>query len=365
MHHPGGFRGNSPITGAEGLRFGSMNALHGLPRVQLDTYLRTHLRDVGGLTEIERLPGGQSNPTYLLATQSTRYVLRCKPAGQLLPSAHALDREFRILTALCGSPVPVPPPLLYCADPAVIGSEFYVMAYVDGCIFWDPALPGVGAAIRPRIYDEMNRVLAALHQLNPAGLGLGDYGRAGGYFVRQIRRWTGQYRASETDLRPDIERLIAWLPCSIPPDDGQAGVVHGDFRLDNIIFDESGHVLALLDWELSTLGHPFADLAYQCAQWRLPAGSLRGLNGVNRAALGIPSEDAYVATYLERRGLPGSIPSWEFYLVLSLFRLAAICQGVYRRGLTGNASSEAALSFGSKVDVIAGEAVAILASAGL
>jgi aminoglycoside phosphotransferase (APT) family kinase protein len=342
-----------------------MNAPYGLPRVQLDTYLRTHLRDVGGLTEIERLPGGQSNPTYLLATQSTRYVLRCKPAGQLLPSAHALDREFRILTALYGSPVPVPQPLLYCADQGMIGSEFYVMAYVDGCIYWDPALPSVGAAIRPRIYDEMNRILVALHQLNPAGLGLRDYGRPGGYCVRQIRRWTGQYRESETDVRPDIERLIAWLPRSIPPDDGQAAIVHGDFRLDNMIFDESGHILALLDWELSTLGHPFADLAYQCAQWRLPAGSLRGLKGIDRAALGIPSEDAYVATYLDRRGLPGSIPGWEFYLVLSLFRLAAICQGVYCRGLRGNASSEAALGFGSKVDVIAGEAVAILASAEL
>jgi aminoglycoside phosphotransferase (APT) family kinase protein len=341
-----------------------MNAPHDLPRVQLDTYLRTHLRDIGSLTQIEKFPGGQSNPTYCLATRSTRYVLRRKPAGQLLPSAHAVDREFRILRALSGSPVPVPEPFLYCADPAVIGSEFYVMSYVEGCVFWDPALPGVDAPIRSRIYDEMNRVLAALHQLDPAGLGLRDYGRAGGYLARQIRRWTEQYRASETDLRPDIERLIAWLPGSIPPDDGQAGVVHGDFRLDNMIFDESGHVLALLDWELSTLGHPYADLGYQCAQWRLPAGSLRGLKGIDRAALGIPSEDAYVAAYLGRRGLPGNIPGWEFYLVLSLFRLAAICQGVYRRGLEGNASSEAALSFGPKVDVISGEAVAIMAAVG-
>jgi aminoglycoside phosphotransferase (APT) family kinase protein len=339
-----------------------MSAAHDLPCAQLNAYLRTHLRDGEELTEIEKCPGGQSNPTYKLTTRSSRYVLRRKPAGQLLPSAHAVDREFRVMTALRGSPVPVARPLLYCADSAVIGSEFYVMEYVDGHVYWDPALPGVGAAIRPRIYDEMNRVLAALHQLDPALLGLGDYGRPAGYFARQIRRWTDQYRGSETNPRPEIERLIAWLPGSIPADGGQAVVVHGDFRLDNMIFDESGNVLALLDWELSTLGHPYADLAYQCAQWRLPAGSLRGLNGVDRSTLGIPSEDAYVAAYLDRRGRPDSITGWEFYLVLSLFRLAAICQGVYRRGLDGNASSNTALDFGPKVDVIAGKALAIMAA---
>jgi aminoglycoside phosphotransferase (APT) family kinase protein len=341
-----------------------MKTPHELPRIPLETYLRTHLCDVGGLTEIEKFPDGQSNPTYRLATPSRQYILRRRPAGQLLPSAHAVDREFRVLTALRESPVPVPQPLLYCADPAVIGSEFYIMAYVEGRVFWDPALPEVADSIRARIYDEMNRVLAVLHRLMPEEVGLGDYGRATGYFARQIRRWTDQYRAAETDRRPDVERLIAWLPDSIPPDDGQAAVVHGDFRLDNMIFDNSGRILALLDWELSTLGHPYADLAYQCAQWRLPAGALRGLKVLDRTALGIPTEDAYVAAYLDRRGLSGRIPRWEFYLTLSLFRLAAICQGVYRRGLEGNASSEAALGFGEKVDVIAGEAVAIMAVLG-
>jgi aminoglycoside phosphotransferase (APT) family kinase protein len=268
-----------------------------------------------------------------------------------------------VLKALSGGPVPVPQPLLHCANPAVIGSEFYVMDYVGGRVFWDPALPDVDVAMRARIYDEMNRVLAALHQLDPAALGLADYGRPGRYFERQIRRWTDQYRASETERRPDVERLIEWLPRSLPPDDGQASLVHGDFRLDNMIFDEAGQVMALLDWELSTLGHPYADLAYQCAQWRLPAGALRGLKGVDREALGVPSENAYVAAYLGRRGLPSGITAWEFYLVLSLFRLAAICQGVYRRGLAGNASSTAALEFGPKVDAIASEAAAIMDAA--
>jgi aminoglycoside phosphotransferase (APT) family kinase protein len=331
-----------------------------LPTQAVDRYLRQHASGLGAVADVRKFDLGQSNPTFLVVTDVGRYVLRAKPAGRLLKSAHAIDREFQVLNALHGTTVPVPKPIHYCSDESAIGSEFYVMEYVQGDVFWNPELPELRPVTRSIMYDEMNRVLAALHGIDVAAVGLADFGKPGGYFERQINRWTAQYRASETEPRTDLERLIEWLPANLPEDDGQVSLVHGDFRLDNMVFDPAGRILAVLDWELSTLGHPYADLAYQCAQWRLPAGDLRGLKGVDRGALGIPTETDYVAAYLRRRGLPPAIPGWTFYLVVSLFRLAAICQGVYRRGLDGNASSTVALGFGPKVDVIAREAVAIL-----
>ena len=337
----------------------STGAVDELPRSRLQAYLAANLDGFAELGEIAKFSGGQSNPTYLLTAQAKRYVLRRKPPGHLLPSAHAVDREFRVLQALPGSAVPVPRPLLYCADESVLGTPFYLMEFVAGRGFWDPTLPEVDSAKRSVMYADMGRVLAALHQLQPNAIGLADYGRPGRYFERQIHRWTVQYRGSETEPLVAMEQLIDWLPAHLPSDDGQVSLVHGDFRLDNMIFDESGRVVALLDWELSTLGHPFADVAYQCAQWRLPVGTLRGLRGVNRRALGIPSEEEYVEIYCRRRGMAG-IDNWRFYLAFSLFRLAAICQGVYRRALDGNASDRSAAGFGERARVIAAHATELL-----
>jgi aminoglycoside phosphotransferase (APT) family kinase protein len=331
-----------------------------IPIETLGRYLAAQIGGFGALLSVRKFDGGQSNPTYLLTTKSGRYVLRCKPAGTLLKSAHAIDREYRVLEALASSEVPVPKARHFCADANVIGTVFYVMDFVDGRVFWDPQLPEVDAETRRRIYDEMNRVLVALHRVDFTTRGLLEFGRQGGYFDRQIRRWTEQYRATETVARPDVERLIEWLPAHQPADDGRVSLVHGDFRLDNMLFDGSGRVVAVLDWELSTLGHPCADLAYQCAQWRLPTGPMRGLKGIDRSALNIPTEAAYVARYCQRMELT-EIRNWEFCLVLSLFRLASICQGVYRRGMDGNASNATALEFGERTRVIAAAAVEILA----
>ena len=330
-----------------------------LDRHGLQRWIDRNLTGFGRIEAIDKFAGGQSNPTHLVRTDTGSFVLRRKPSGTLLPSAHAVDREYRVLKALAGTSVPVPVVYAYCEDSSVVGSPFYAMQYVMGRVYWAPDLPDIPGARRAGMYREMNRVLAAFHSVDPISIGLGDYGKAAGYHARQIRRWTDQYRAAETGPRAAMERLIAWLPENLPADDGQLSLVHGDFRLDNLIFDDADRVIAILDWELSTLGHPYADLAYQCAQWRLPAGALRGLAGIDRESLSIPSEEDYVRSYLERRGLP-PIVGWSFYLALSLFRLASICQGVYRRGLDGNASSQDALSFGEKVDVIAATAVQII-----
>jgi aminoglycoside phosphotransferase (APT) family kinase protein len=327
----------------------------------LQQWVDAHLGAFGRIQAIEKFPGGQSNPTHLVRTDSGAFVLRRKPSGVLLPSAHAVDREYRVLKGLQGTAVPVPAVYAYCEDSSVVGSAFYAMEYVVGRVYWDPELPTLPNARRTAIYADMNRVLAALHSVVPSEVGLGDYGKPGGYFGRQIRRWTEQYRAADTGRRDAIERLIEWLPQNLPADDGQVALVHGDFRLDNLIFDEADRVIAVLDWELSTLGHPYADLAYQCAQWRLPAGAMRGLDKVDRTVLGIPAERDYVRDYLQTRGLP-PVAGWTFYLALSLFRLASICQGVYRRGLEGNASSTDARGFGEKVDIIAATAMRIIDS---
>lgn len=326
-----------------------------LPIESLGQYLEARIAGFRGLREAVKFPGGQSNPTFRLEADSGRYVLRRKPPGQLLPSAHAVDREYRVMAALAGTDVPVPAALHLCEDDAVIGSMFYVMEFKEGRILWDPVLPDMDAAARARIYDEMNRVLVALHKVDINAVGLQNHGQPGNYFARQVSRWTKQYRAAETESMESMERLISWLAAHEPPDDGRVSLVHGDYRLDNMMFHPTeDRVIALLDWELSTLGHPVADLAFQCMQWRLPHGSsaLRGLGGVDRVALGIPSEEAYVEAYCRRMGIDG-IADWNFCLAVSFFRLASICQGVYKRGLDGNASSNEASRFGEAARRIA------------
>lgn len=323
----------------------------------LAPYLEAHLDGFHGLKSITKFNAGQSNPTYLVEAASGNYVLRAKPPGQLLKSAHQVDREYRVMSALRNSAVPVPNMLHLASDEASpIGRMFYVMDYIEGRIFWDPALPEIASASeRSAIFDGMNQVLAALHDVDFNAVGLGDFGRPGSYFERQLSRWTSQYRASETERVENMDRLIEWLEQNIVADDGRVSIVHGDYRLDNMIFaPQAPRIVAVLDWELSTLGHPFADIAYQCMQWRLPHSSgFRGLGGLDRSRLGLPSEADYVAAYCRRRGLE-EIPDWTFHLAFSFFRLAAICQGVYKRALDGNASNpQKAKTFGEAVHVLA------------
>lgn len=321
--------------------------------------LGTRVPRLGGVPRISHFGKGQSNPTFLLEGPRGRAVLRVQPPGPLLKGAHAVDREYRVMDALRGSRVPVPEMLLSAGCDDSLDRRYIVMEMVQGVTHWDPALPGHTPTERAAIYDAMNALLADLHMLDPAARGLADFGRPGDYFARQLATWTRQYRAAETEENADIERLIAWLDANPPPDDGVAALVHGDFRIDNMIFSEDGAgIRALLDWELSTLGHPLADLAYQCMQWRLPHdNAFKGLGGLDRAALGIPDEAGYVAAYCRRRGLPG-IAHWTRYLAFSFFRLTAILQGIYRRHLDGNAANaETALLYGQTVPILAALAI--------
>ena len=321
----------------------------------LATYLEAKVPGFKGPITAEKTPTGQSNPTFLLSSPSGRYVLRKKPPGQLLKSAHAVDREHRVMKALQDTDVPVPRMVHLCEDDAVLGTAFFVMEFVDGKVFWDPSLPELEKPQRTKLYDEQNRALAALHSVDPAKVGLADFGKAGSYFARQRDRWTKQYKASETEHIEDMETLIKWLEANEPPDDGRSSLVHGDYRVDNMIFKPDGsRLLAVIDWELSTIGHPFSDLAYQCMQWRFPNHeTMRGLANVDRTALGIPTEEEYVAKYCERMGL-AKIDNWKFCLAFSFFRLAAIVQGVKKRGLEGNASNpEKALKSGERVPQMA------------
>ena len=313
----------------------------------LEAYLREHIPGLTGPLAVEQFRGGQSKPTFRVTADRRRFALRRKPPGKLLPSAHAIEREYRVMSALSGSDVPVPRTWCLCEDPTVIGTAFYVMDCVDGRIFWDPALPGMSREERAGIFAEMNRVIAALHRVDYRAVGLDDYGRAGGYLARQIARWTKQYRASETEKIDAMERLIAWLPEHMPADD-ETAIVHGDYRLDNLIFHASEpRIVAVLDWELSTLGHPLADFAYHCMSWHIPGGTFRGMRGIDLAALGIPAELDYVAAYCRRveRG-PIDPDQWDFYIAYNMFRAAGIAQGIMRRALDGIATSAHAIEAG-------------------
>ncbi len=321
---------------------------HRIDVAALEAYLTAHLSGFAGPLAVEQFKGGQSNPTYKLTTPGAAYVMRAKPgpAVKLLPSAHAIEREFRVMRALAATDVPVARMHLLCEDEAVIGRAFYVMEFVDGRVLWDPLLPGMTHAERAAVYDEMNRVIAALHRVDPAAVGLADYGKPGNYFERQIGRWSKQYQASITEPIAAMDRLIEWLPAHIPAgarDESQVAIVHGDYRLDNLIFHpREPRVVAVLDWELSTLGHPLADFSYHCMAWHIAPGVFRGIGGHDLAALGIPDEDAYVARYCERtgRGDPRALKAdWNFYLAYNLFRIAAILQGIAKRVVDGTASS--------------------------
>lgn len=317
---------------------------------KLETYLSQVMPEFEGPLVAEKFAGGQSNPTFKLTAKSGTYVLRRKPPGELLKSAHAVDREFKVINALQNTDVPVPKAYILCEDDSIIGSMFYIMEYLEGRIFWDPQLPELATnAERSAIYDEMNRVLAAMHTVDIDAVGLRDYGAPGNYFERQIGRWTKQYRASETEPIDAMEELIKWLPANIPADDGAVALAHGDYRIDNLMFHPTEpKIIAVLDWELSTLGHPLADLAYQCMGWAMPGT----LFGVDRAALGIPSDEDYIAAYCKRTGRDG-IDNWNFYIAFCYFRLAGILQGIKKRAQIGTASSPEAKAKGEMVKPLA------------
>lgn len=337
-----------------------------LDEAALAAYLPTQIEGFGSLTEARKFAGGQSNPTFLLTTDKARYVLRRKPPGQLLKSAHAVDREYRVMKALADTDVPVPRVLHLCEDEGVIGSMFFVMEFLEGRIFWDPGLPELAREERGPVFDSMNKALAALHLVDVEAVGLADFGRPGSYFARQVSRWSKQYAASETKTIADMDRLIAWLEERMPEDDGRVSLVHGDYRIDNMVFAPDGpQILGILDWELSTLGHPWSDIAYQCMQWRLPnEGVFRGLGDIDRHAHGLPSEAEFVAAYCARVGIP-QIDNWAFCLAFSFFRLAAIIQGVYKRALDGNASNrERGLAMGPAVEILARMAIEIVEEKG-
>ncbi|MGH7278411.1 MAG: phosphotransferase [Candidatus Rokuibacteriota bacterium] len=324
---------------------------HRFDTAALERYLGAHVPGFRGPIVVRQFRGGQSNPTYHLAAGDREYVLRRKPPGKLLPSAHAVEREYRVLTALQGTGVPVPRTYVLCEDADVIGTAFYLMQYVEGRLFRDAALPDATPAERAAIYESMNDVLARLHRADWQALGLGDFGKPGNYYARQIHRWTQQYRASETETVPSMERLIEWLPAHVPADD-QTTLVHGDYRPGNmLVHPTEPRVAAVLDWELSTLGHPLADLAYFCMPYRL-GNEWEGLRSQNLAALGIPSEAAVLADYCRRVGRDG-IPHWEFYLAFAMFRLAAIAQGIMGRVIAGTANDPNARERGARARPLA------------
>lgn len=331
-----------------------------LPLDRLDAWLCGHVEGFRGPLAAERFAGGQSNPSYRLDAGSGRYVLRRKPPGPLLPSAHAVDREFRVIRALAGTGVPVPRVHALCDDEAVIGSAFYVMEFLDGRIFWDQRLPEIAdPAERTAMFDSMNAVIAALHSVDYQAIGLGDFGRPGNYIGRQIARWSRQYRASETEPIAAMDRLIEWLPLRLPPE-GRPAIVHGDYRMDNLVFHPAEpRVIGVLDWELSTIGDPLADFAYHCLTWRVTPELFRGLAGVGFAGLGIPDEPEYLAAYCRRTGR-NAIPDWEFYLVYSLFRIAAILQGIAKRAIDGTAAGADAGAQGRLARPLAEQAWALV-----
>ena len=327
---------------------------HQFDVARLEDYLRGRLEGVRGPIAVEQFRGGQSNPTYRITAGGRQYALRRKPAGKLLPSAHAIEREFRVTHALHGAGFPVARPWLLCEDDSVIGTAFYVMDYVEGRVLWDQSLPGMAPAERAAIWDEMNRVIAQLHGIDIGATGLSDFGKPGAYIARQIERWSRQYRASETERIEAMDELITWLPGHIPPGE-ETTIVHGDYRLDNLILHpREPRILAVLDWELSTLGHPLADFAYHCMSWHIPPGKFRGIGGLPLAELGIPLEPEYVEAYCRRTGRAGINPAdWDFYMAYNLFRIAAIVQGIRKRVVEGTAASAHAMEAGSKAPLLA------------
>lgn len=345
------FTGTRPVAASHAFDVGALQA-----------HLQAHLPGFEGPLAVEQFKGGQSNPTYKLLTPRRAYVMRTKPgpAAKLLPSAHAIEREFRVMKALAATEVPVARMELLCEDESVIGRAFYVMEFMDGRVLWEQSLPGLSAADRGAIYDEMNRVIAALHSVDHAALGLSDYGKPGNYFDRQIGRWSKQYVAAITEPIAEMDRLIEWLPAHVPAsarDEAQVGIVHGDYRLDNLVFDrERARIIAVLDWELSTLGHPLADFSYHCMSWHIPPGTFRGLGGLDLPSLGIPTEAEYVRRYCQRTGRadPQAVMAdWNFYLAYNLFRLASITEGIAKRVVDGIASSAQARSTGAATRALA------------
>lgn len=330
---------------------------HRFDEASLFRYLQRELPEVGGRIQVQQFQGGASNPTFLITAENgRRYVLRKKPPGQLLSSAHQVDREHRVMKALQGH-VPVPRMRAMCDDPAVIGTAFYVMDYLEGRIFRDAALPGLEPAERAAIYDDLNATLARLHQVDFEAVGLSDYGRHGAYFERQVARWTRQYLDAKTEEIPAMDALIAELPGRIPADPS-VSIAHGDYRLENVMFHPAEpRIIAVLDWELSTIGHPLADIAYNAFLWRSHSPGWGSLDGVDFATSGIPTEAAYVAAYCRRTGRDG-IEDWPFLMAFSIFRLASISQGVYRRVLSGVAASEREAINGTPA--LAEQALAIL-----
>jgi aminoglycoside phosphotransferase (APT) family kinase protein len=326
-------------------------------------WMREHVDAFEGPLTISQFKGGQSNPTYKLDTPAKSYVLRRKPPGKLLPSAHAVDREFRVMEALGAQGFPAPVMHGLCMGRDVVGTEFYIMDFVEGRIFWDPLLPDVAKADRAAIYDASNATLAQLHTIDHEAAGLGDYGKPGNYFERQIGRWSKQYKAAETDSIPEMDKLMAWL-AEAAPEQERTSVVHGDYRLDNMIFHPSEpRVIAVLDWELSTLGDPLADFTYQLMGWVMPPEVRNGFLGVDIAALGIPTMEAYTEAYCERTNRD-DIPALDFYFAYNIFRLASIVQGVYARALAGNASNAKAMEMGKAVQPLAQGAWGFAKSAG-
>ncbi len=329
-------------------------ASHAFDVAALESWLGQNLEGFAGPLSVEAFKGGQSNPTYKLITPGRSYVMRAKPGpvAKLLPSAHAIEREYAVMSGLHGTEVPVPRMYCLCEDESVIGRAFYIMEFMEGRVLWDQSLPGMTPAERSAIYNEMNRVIAALHRVKFAERGLANYGKPGNYFERQIGRWSKQYQASADGAGPmsqpipEMEQLIQWLPAHIPAgarDEAMVSIVHGDYRLDNLMFHPTEpRVLAVLDWELSTLGHPLADFSYHCMAWHIPPGAFRGIGGLDFKSLGIPSEDAYIRLYCERTGLaaPEALKAdWNFYMAYNMFRIAAILQGIAKRVENGTASS--------------------------
>ena len=327
---------------------------HRFDTARLEAFMRAQVEGYSGTLEVAQFKGGQSNPTYRVSAGGKHYVLRKKPPGKLLPSAHAVDREFRVIKALHGVGFPVARPYALCEDDAVIGTMFYIMDCVEGRVLWDQAMPGMDKGERFAIWDELNRVMAQLHAVDYRAAGLESFGKQGSYLERQIGRWTKQYQASETQKIEAMDKLIAWLPKNIPAAD-ETTVVHGDFRLDNVIFHPcEPKILAVLDWELSTLGHPLADFSYHCMSWHIPPGTFRGIEGLPLEELGIPTEEQYIDLYCRRTGR-GAIDAseWDFYMAYNLFRIAGITQGIAKRVLDGTAASVHAVEAGSKAPLLA------------